>query len=183
MSFYPPRSRATPVPLCKSNYCGRVPLRARAGGVRTGARREVRARRPVGLAGGRCREPRRCGLGPAASGAAGPGRSGPAGVARTGGAGLLASRLAPLRDRELCYARGMEPRIECYEVRLSSDEGPRTVHYECVYVDDTGKELYRAEHHGNWILAFLELQQTMKGDGYRIEELPQPHKGAHRYIG
>ena len=78
---------------------------------------------------------------------------------------------------------GMKPRIFIREVRLRTDAGAHADHFEAVYVEGPGRELYRGEHPESDLLAFSELQQTMKGAGYRIEDLPKPHKVPPRYLG
>ncbi len=77
----------------------------------------------------------------------------------------------------------MEPRIVIREVRLRTDAGAHTDHFEAVYTDDRGRELYRGEHQKFWVLAFSELQQKMKQEGYRIKDLPKPHRLSARYLG
>jgi hypothetical protein len=78
---------------------------------------------------------------------------------------------------------GMNPRIEIREVRLRTKAGSHTDHFEAVYKDSAGKELYRGEHPKFWVLAFSELQQKMQQAGYRIEDLPKPHRLSARYLG
>jgi len=77
----------------------------------------------------------------------------------------------------------MEPRIEYYAVRLRGDAGPRIDHWEAVYLDSTGKELYHTEHQEHGLLAFSALQHTMKQAGFLIEDLPKPHEVPPRYLG
>jgi hypothetical protein len=77
----------------------------------------------------------------------------------------------------------MRPRIEVQEVRLRTNGGSRTDHFEAVYKDSAGKELYRGEHQEYSFLAFSNLQQAMKAEGFRIEDLPRPYKLPARYVG
>jgi hypothetical protein len=78
---------------------------------------------------------------------------------------------------------GMRPRIEIQEVRLRTGAGSHTDHFEAVYIDSSGREICRGEHPEYSFLAFSTLQQTMKREGFRIEDLPQPYRLPARYVG